>query len=131
MLESLFIFPCEYCKIKHFYRTPLVAASVSTPCFFLKLFMLFAQLYYLFHYLNKTLYLSCITNLIIFLVFFCILTKQANIRSKSTFEQQREVFSTSLTPRSNVWLSMCLTWTLLLHSRAFSLSEFEKVKNSE
>ena len=36
VLESLFMFPREFCKIKCFYKTPLVAASVSTPYFFLK-----------------------------------------------------------------------------------------------
>ena len=56
VLETLFMFPCEYGKIC---RKPLVAASV--PCFFLKLFLkLFVHLYYLFHYLNKTLCLRCI-----------------------------------------------------------------------
>ena len=59
MLESLFIFPCEYWKIKLIYRTPLVAASVPTPCFFLKLFV---HLYYLFHYFNKALHLRYISN---------------------------------------------------------------------
>ena len=54
VLESLFMFHCEYGKIKLFCRTLLVAASV--PCFFLKLFLtLFVHLYYLFHYLNETL----------------------------------------------------------------------------
>ena len=57
------MFPCEYGKVKLFCRTLLVAASV--PCSFLKLF---AHLYYLFHYLNKTLYLRCVSNPCQFLI---------------------------------------------------------------
>ena len=60
---------CEYGKIKLFCRIPLVAASV--PCFFLKLLLkLFVHLYYLFHNLNKTLYLRCISNTCDFLILF-------------------------------------------------------------
>ena len=93
VFESLFMFPCEYCKIKLFYRTMLVAACVPTPCFFLKSFLkLFIHLYYLFHYLNKTLYLIVLAILVIFLFFFCIRTKQANLCSKSTIEQQLKYF---------------------------------------
>ena len=86
VLESLFMFPCEYGKITPSCRTPLVTDFV--PCFFLKLFRkLFIQLYYLFDCLNKTLYLRCITNTCHFLIFFCILTKQANVCSNSAIKQ--------------------------------------------
>ena len=67
--EFLFVFSCEYGKIKFFCRTPLVAVSV--PCFFLKLFLkLFVYLNYLFHCLNNFLYLKCISNTCNFLILF-------------------------------------------------------------
>ena len=73
----LWMFLWEYCEIKLFYRTPLVTASVPTQC---------SIVYYLYHYSNKTLYLcsDVLAKLVIFLFFFCIATKQANICSKST-----------------------------------------------
>ena len=89
VLKSVFMFPCEYWKIKLFYRTPLVAASV--PCFFLKLFFkLFVHLYYLFHFLSKTLYLRFISK---YLTFSC---------SFSVFLPNRQVY-VQTQQLSNTW----------------------------
>ena len=93
VLKSVFMFPCEYWKIKLFYRTPLVAASV--PCFFLKLFFkLFVHLNYLFHFLSKTLYLRFISKYLTFSCSFSVFlpNRQVSICSNSTIEQHMKYF---------------------------------------
>ena len=76
-----------------FYRTPLLPTSVRTPCFFLKLFPeLFVHLYYLFHYLNKTLYLKCISSTCHFFILFLYCYQAGKYIFKATIEQTVKYF---------------------------------------
>ena len=100
--ESHFMFPCEYFEIykssfsiEHFLWLLLYPQPVSFLNYFF--LTLFVHLYYLFHYLIKTLYLRCISNTYHFFIFLCIVTKLANICSKSTKEQPVKYFQSHKT----------------------------------
>ena len=85
----LWMFLWEDFKIKLFYRTPLMTASVPAPCFFLKLFLkLFVQLYIICFTIWERLYISdhgiwCISKTFHFLILF-LYCYQTGICSKST-----------------------------------------------